>query len=287
MNNRFILGTAQFGLAYGINNTNGKPGNEKIFDILYYAYDQGIRELDTADAYGDAQHVIGEFSRRANKTFNINTKFHFDGDEKIPEQLERSLEQLGVSSINVYFYHRYSELQSFPETLQVLQQLKQQNKIKKIGVSVYTNNEFQTSIEEEAVDVIQLPFNLLDNYSKRGRLISEAKQKGKTIQVRSVFLQGLFFKDENNFPPFLLPLLPYLTKLKRTAASRRLSMFDLALGYVLVNTKINQVVVGVDSKEQLLANIGVNLDAFNEALIKEIDGIDVKDESLLYPYNWK
>ena len=40
--NKLILGTVQFGLNYGINNTIGKPGKENVFQILSYAYDSGI-----------------------------------------------------------------------------------------------------------------------------------------------------------------------------------------------------------------------------------------------------
>ena len=51
MINKLILGTAQFGLNYGINNSNGRPNNLEIFKILNYAYENGIRTLDTVTKY--------------------------------------------------------------------------------------------------------------------------------------------------------------------------------------------------------------------------------------------
>ena len=46
MVNKIILGTVQFGLEYGINNINGKPDKETVFEILSSAYDNGIKYFD-------------------------------------------------------------------------------------------------------------------------------------------------------------------------------------------------------------------------------------------------
>ena len=48
MKNKIILGTAQFGLDYGINNQSGKVTDKDINQILNYAFENGIKELDTA-----------------------------------------------------------------------------------------------------------------------------------------------------------------------------------------------------------------------------------------------
>ena len=54
-------------------------------------------------------------------------------------------------------------------------------------------DEFINACNSGCIDVIQFPFNLLDNLSKRAMQISIAKRKGIELQIRSVFLQGLFF----------------------------------------------------------------------------------------------
>ena len=72
MLSKLILGTVQLGLNYGVNNSSGKPSKEKAFDILNSAYDGGIRTLDTAEAYGNSQEVIGSFMKdNPKKKFNI------------------------------------------------------------------------------------------------------------------------------------------------------------------------------------------------------------------------
>ena len=80
-----------------------------------------------------------------------------------------------------------------------------------IGVSVYTNYEIQSLLNEEFISTLQAPFNLFDNYFQRGEIfLKNSYLFGKTIDVRSVFLQGLFFKKEMEFKKELKPLVNYL-----------------------------------------------------------------------------
>ena len=68
---KLILGTAQFGLNYGITNTTQIQSNE-IQKILKYAEKEGITSIDTSSNYGSSERVIGE-----NNTgnYSISTKF--------------------------------------------------------------------------------------------------------------------------------------------------------------------------------------------------------------------
>ena len=75
INNKIILGTVQFGLDYGINNNNGKPSNETVFNILNTARQNGIEILDTAEAYGSAIPTIGEYHHESISKFKIVSKF--------------------------------------------------------------------------------------------------------------------------------------------------------------------------------------------------------------------
>lgn len=161
---------------------------------------------------------------------------------------------MNTDSINVYFYHRFEELVKYPETIDQLNKLKEHKLINKIGVSVYGNNEFEFAINSPEIDVIQLPFNLLDNFSQRGKLLKRAKQKNKEIQVRSVFLQGLFFKDINSFPNYLYPLKTYIEEIRIIAKVSSKSIEELALKYVLSEDLIDNVIIGVDTRAQLENN---------------------------------
>ena len=57
---KMVLGTAQFGMDYGITNLSGKPTKKEVFNILSLAWKRGIRRFDTAPSYG-SENLLGEF----------------------------------------------------------------------------------------------------------------------------------------------------------------------------------------------------------------------------------
>ena len=282
---KIILGTAQFGLNYGINNTFGKPSEKMIFEMLDYANNQGINILDTADAYGNASEIIGKYISQTLNKFEINTKFKTYGSS-VTTQLEASLISLNSDNINVYFFHSFDDFINFPNLQKQLLELKEIGKLNKIGLSVYENNEFKIACESDRIDVIQFPFNLLDNLSQRDDLIRFAKNRGKELQVRSVFLQGLFFKPLTELPPNLMPLKPYLESIQDIALRYQISVEQLALSYVLQQTKIDNVIIGVDSIHQLKKNIKMSKIVIVDEIIEVVSQINVKEVRLLYPKNW-
>lgn len=282
---KLILGTVQFGLDYGINNSAGKPSKEQVFKIFEEAAKAGVTILDTADAYGNASELIGEFFSVSKTRFEINTKFKAEKGKSIEAQLTHSLNQLNAEQVNIYFYHRFDEMLEFPETLTELQVLKNQSLINKIGVSVYGNDEFEIAVNTPEVDAIQLPFNLLDNYSQRGALLKQAKHNGKEIQVRSVFLQGLFFKALNDYPAYLTPLKPYMQTVNEF--ENGMGMEALALSYALAQPEIDNVLIGVDTLEQLQQNLSYSNTELPTNIVSRINAIHVAETELLYPKNWK
>jgi aryl-alcohol dehydrogenase-like predicted oxidoreductase len=281
---KIILGTVQFGLDYGINNQHGKPNEQTVFAILDYAFENGISTLDTADAYGSATDVIGRYHEQTGRKFIINTKFRVDEQHSITEQLHEALGRLKTGSVDTYFFHRFDEMRH-AGAIGELSELKLAGLIQKTGVSVYDNHEFAAAIDATGIDVIQLPFNLLDNQKQRGQLLKKAKQKHKEIQVRSVFLQGLFFKNIELFPAQLQPLLPYVQELRNNAEQWNISMEQMALNYALGKPEIDKVLLGVDTLQQLQRNLG-GIKQLPGELVKRIDEIDVKETALLYPKNW-
>jgi uncharacterized protein len=286
---KLILGTVQFGLTYGINNVQGKPREHEVVEILDLARSKGIKTLDTADAYGNATELLGDYMKHHTAgTFKINTKFKGTTSAgAIRQQLERSLLQLNVDTIKVYFYHSYQEFVELPEVMNELVQLRNSGVIKQIGVSVYSNEEFAIATDHPEVNVIQIPFNALDNLSQRGELMHKARLQGKVIQVRSVFLQGLFFKELSAYPSQLEPLKRYIQELHSTVKRSGRTMEDIALSYALNQPDIDQVIIGVDTKQQLMKNVGFAEATLPEDIREAIDAIQVKEVELLYPKNWK
>lgn len=285
---KLILGTVQFGLDYGINNPKGRPSENEVFAILNSANEQGIRWLDTAAAYGDAEQRIGSFLQQAaGVDFDIISKFHFSDNTAPATILQASLNRLGVPSIHTYLYHSFKDLQEHPETLRELEALRDAGAIKHLGVSVYTNAELKAACGNPAIGVIQLPFNLLDNDSQRGDLLQEAKEKGKVVHTRSVFLQGLFFKPLGSLSAQFAPLIPHLQFLDKIRQDEGLSWAQICLAYPCSKPYIDGVLIGVDSVEQLVENIEALKKPLPAGVIQKIDEIRVSATELLNPSNWK
>ena len=286
MNQKIILGTVQFGLNYGINNSFGQPSEKEVFDILDSAYNNGINCLDTADAYGNSIAIIGDYHSSRSSKFKILSKFKNAREGELAQIARESLNKLKIKQFEVYSYHSFTDYLLNQSLMEELKELKLKGLIRKIGISVYTNDELEKAIEDINIDVIQLPYNLLDNNNLRGVWIESAKEKSKQIHVRSIFLQGLFFMDFNRFPEKLSPLKPYIQKIKDFCLNESLSLQSLALSYALFNKNIDNVLIGVDNSSQFLTNIRSvqnNQKAFdfinNSVLVKEIE--------LLNPVNWK
>ncbi len=288
---KLILGTVQFGLPYGINNRSGMPDFDEVSSILSLAHTSGISLLDTAEAYGVSHEVIGRYHREQGHRFEVITKFDHRQllvADNITERIDADIRALEVHQLYAYMFHSFSDYLAYGSKFEdQFKALQQAGKINKIGVSVYTNEELEQVINDNNVQLVQLPFNLLDNYSQRGKLIEKAKEKGMEVHTRSVFLQGLFFMGAATLPKKLEVLIPYLQDLKKISVMSHLSMQALALNYAVQSRGIDKVLVGTEKKDQLAENIAALEKEMSPSLQKEIDAILVEAPELLNPVNWK
>jgi aryl-alcohol dehydrogenase-like predicted oxidoreductase len=288
INNKLILGTVQMGVPYGINNTKGKVSLHNSLEILEYAFNSGINTLDSAEAYGDAHQVIGAFHKKhSNKRFKIITKLPHQFDTDINDKIEEYLTDLNVNHLHALLFHSFSSYKTHINNFDVLKKLKSNYKINHIGVSVYTNDEIEQVLLNDDIDIIQLPFNLFDNTNLRNDILQKAKAKGKIIHTRSALLQGLFFKDANDSNEIVKKLKKQLLLLSEISKNKKASIPELALGYCIYQSNIDQVLIGVDSITQLIDNIkSVNYKIDSETMAK-INSIEIKNLDLLNPSLWK
>lgn len=288
LNNKLILGTVQMGLPYGINNAKGQISLDDSLAILKYAFDNGIVTLDSAEAYGNAHQVIGAFHEKyPKKQFKVITKLPNQTNENIIEKVNGYLNELKVDQLYALLFHSFSSYTNGWENFHALRQFKLEGKIKKIGVSVYTNEEVEEVMNNEEIDIIQVPFNLLDNINLRGEVFEKARSKGKTIHTRSALLQGLFFKDINEQNENVQNLKGELVQLAYISKAHNIPISRLALSYCLYQNNIENVLIGVDTLDQLKDNIESVDYQLQSALVEEINSIEVKNLELLNPSLWK
>lgn len=288
--NKIILGTVQMGLNYGVNNSVGKISIEDSHKILLKASMSGIKILDTAEAYGNAHQVIGDFHNiNPDIKFQIVTKMPHGYDPNtisIESKVNEYLQVLRVDSLEVLMFHSFETFEKNQKELNKLIELKSQGLINQIGVSVYTNKQIEFLLDEESINVVQIPFNLLDNNSVKGDLFQQLKANGKIIHTRSAFLQGLFFKKSNDKNQIVQKLQSELEILKGITLKLNCSMEELALGYCIHQQNIDNVIIGVDSIEHLITNINAAKFEIDDNSILTIDKIVVKNLDLLNPSLW-
>lgn len=282
---KLVLGTVQFGLNYGVANDQGKPTFESVKQMLDLAYEQGIHELDTADAYGDSQEVLKNYNDQSRNDFQIMSKFIDDGSNNFLGFFENSLKRLNRSSLKGYYFHRYDDYKKF-QSFKDVEELKAQGKLNLFGVSLYSIGELKEVVNDSRIDLIQLPFNALDNDKEKIELLEKAHQQGKKIYIRSAFLQGVLVMPEEKIPAHLSGLKKDLQTLKQIAGREGLSMQELCLGYLNSKTFIDGILIGVDNVDQLKTNIDLGKVSLSNTTIEAIEQIVVQDKDLLNPAKW-
>lgn len=286
MTNKLILGTVQFGLDYGINNSAGLPTLDKVYSILNQAYGH-VLTLDTASVYGVSEERIGKYHSEYPKSiFDVNTKFSKGKIDNPLGEVVAAMNRLNVSIIDTMMFHSLEDFNNNSEQMELLITEGKGRYFRKFGVSVYTVEELEKLKNISEVEVIQVSFNLLDNHVKKGAILSELKALGKEIHVRSCFLQGLFFKSPISLDDNLKDAIGYLVKINDIAEKYNYSIGELALSYCISKVYIDKVLIGVDSIDQLLQNLSWASLGLSEEIEMAIDSIDVKEEVLLNPSKW-
>jgi aryl-alcohol dehydrogenase-like predicted oxidoreductase len=301
MNNRIdklVLGTVQFGLNYGINNFNGKPTREKSLAMLEYAWQNGVRTFDTAYAYGDAEEILGEFTKAYNlgAEIKIITKLkpNILSDRKgsvleiIKKNLEESLERLNRDYVNGYLLHTPSYIHE-PKVIAALKKLKKHGLVKNIGVSIYEVDDAIYAAGLAEVDYIQIPYSILDQRLDNKVFWNLTKKNKITVFARSAFLQGLFFMPQEKIPKHLEKVKLYLNKLDKIIGKYHLTRQQATLLFSCCNKNINCVVFGVDIIDQLIEDLQIVKDSPDcgkciHELKNEFRDIE---KSVIFPSLWK
>jgi len=165
-----------------------------------------------------------------------------------------------------------------------LARLKQQGLVKKIGVSVYNNQQIDYVLDNFSIDLIQLPINILDQRLISNDSLIKLKKHNVEIHARSAFLQGLLLMSTDTIPSWFNPIKDTLKLFHKEAKKQNLTKLQLALGFVQSLTEIDKVVVGVDSLKQLYEIINASSVKVNAV---ELSNISINDPIFLNPSNWK
>jgi aryl-alcohol dehydrogenase-like predicted oxidoreductase len=281
-----ILGTAQFGLNYGISNKHGQPSINQSREILEIAQVHGVKIVDTAFAYGDSEKVIGKLNKNSFEVISKLpdlSKIKFSEDYKeISNLLHKSLENTNQKQLHAYLLHSIDNLKFNGQSLwSQMQDFKEQGFTKKIGYSLYSPKQLDTYFDQYKPDIVQIPMNILDREFQKTGWLKRLKDNGVEIHVRSVFLQGLLLmKYEEQivkFPKFKNTWDLYKNQLNKL----EVSALDYCLGFIKGVKEVDEIVIGANSAYEM-REIVASQAVFNSVSIE----LASSDEKLIYPFNW-
>lgn len=280
------LGTVQFGLDYGVSNTGGRTPADEARRILEYAASVGIQVLDTSPSYGASEQVLGTIST-VPQPFKVVTKTrpHVSTPIELRTDFEESLRRLSRSSVYGLLAHRSSDLLSGngEAVYEELLRLKEKGLVEKIGVSVYAAAEIDALLEKYSIDLLQIPFNVLDQRLLFSGHLHRAKEKGIEIHARSIFLQGLLLMPPESLNDNFKSIEDHLKSYRRFIAERGLTPVSAALGFALKVPEIDVVLCGVNTLSQLEQIVGA---ALSNANVLEFGKFAIHEERLLNPALW-
>lgn len=291
------LGTVQFGMDYGINNTSGKPSEQEVFEILDLAVAHGIKVFDTAAAYGNAEELLGKYRKARQleeENFKVVSKLRpetlenaTDVQGRLADEIYGSLERLKMQRLFGYLLHKAEYIYD-RKAVAALDRMKQDGLIEHIGISIYHIREGEAAVESGIIDFIQMPYNIFDQRGDTTGFLKKAKSKGITMFTRSAFLQGLFMMDYDNIPDCLENAKRYLYEFDNLLKEFQIDKVSALLNYPAQNPYIDYVAVGVDHAKQLQEH----MEKFGEQLPSEfLQSIQQRfgnvEEEIILPNLWK
>ncbi|MBU2910374.1 hypothetical protein BCU98_07045 [Vibrio splendidus] len=272
---KFVLGGAQLGLNYGVNNSVGQPTIEDAHHLLSQAVRSGVSYIDTARAYGVSEEVIGSWlkqgwSGRCKVITKLDPLSSLTKDSSLDlvrlsvrNSIIRSCHALGTDTLDVLMLHRAEHMALWNGTiLEELIHHQTSGVIQEIGVSVQNPLELDTALANTSISFIQLPFNILDErwIPSIEKILSEKSARSLTIHVRSVFLQGLLLSDnpESWLNAHVENYEEVMQWLSDTATQYNCSsIYELCIKHACSQSWIDALVLGCESREQLDNNIKV------------------------------
>lgn len=249
-----VLGTAQWGLDYGVTNSWGRMTEPALLALLDAAQEAGIRTLDTANAYGDAEERIGAVAQG----FAVVSKVSCAGlgSGEVLERIRESLRRLGRESLQGCLVHDWPSLTPSErvEASFGLQLARESGLVETVGVSGYEAEDFRSALEVfPSMDIAQGPLNVLDQRLDVSGALKELSEAGVSFEARSVFLQGLLLSTSSSAEGHVSRLVdhPSLERCRSAADDLGISRLQLALSFIRAISTVDRIVIGVTSKSEL------------------------------------
>lgn len=294
------FGGVEIGIPYGIGvkDRGNMLSENQAIKLLHSAIDEGINFFDTARLYGESERIMGNaFKNRRNEVVLCSKCNHIrDKEGKIYPQnelkkliessLEESLKTLQIDTLDVFMLHQADiEILENDFVAEIVGNLKTKGLMRATGVSVYVPEETKKAIETNAWDVIQLPFNLMDQRQKT--YFDLAAQKGIAIVIRSVLMKGLLSDRGKDLHPALKEVEDFIQNYQRLLGNNANNLPSLATKFALSFDAVSAVLVGIDKMEYLNQSIqATNGNPLDEQTVIKANQLSYPEPDFLNLANW-
>jgi len=285
---RLALGTAQFGLSYGVANADGRVAPSAVETMLRQARHAGMDTLDTAVSYGESEAALGSAGVCS---WRVITKLPplpagvVDVAGWINAHVEDSLRRLRIVQLEALLLHKPSDLlgPAGRQYAEELGALKQHGYVRAVGVSIYDPTELDALWPVWQPEIVQAPCSVLDQRLIRSGWLAKLRSRGVRTHVRSVFLQGLLLMAPGQRPAGFRRWSGLLDRWLAWCVAHEVSPLRAALAFAQAQPDVERIVVGADSPAQLEEL----LEAAMRAGPVPPDDLWSDDRDLLEPSRWE
>ena len=267
----------------------GELPDPQVIDTVHAALDCGVTFIDTAEGYRTSESVLGKaLAGRRDKVF-LATKLSGDHSlEHMNEAIESSLRALCTDYIDLYQLHSPKPEYPIEDTMGGLLRLKEQGKIRYIGVSNFSAEQHAEALPYGHVDSSQPMYSMLVRTAEEA-VLPFCQANGIGVIVHSPLAKGLLtgkYAPDHTFPDGderswmagfqgerFAAALRTADKLKAWAESQGHSLFELAIAWTLANSAVTSCIAGAKTPEQAIQNAAAADWILTQEALEELDQI--------------
>jgi len=292
----------------------GGADSRDAVKAIHKAYDLGITTIDTAPAYGFglSEEIVGKAVKGKRDRFQILTKyglrwdvqkgiFHFDtkdekgepvkmykyaGREGVFEECEQSLKRLRTDCIDLYQIHWPDDSTPIEETMEAVQKLMEQGKVRAAGVCNYSVQQMEKAEKTLPLASNQIPFSMVNRGADKD-VIPHCKRLGKGILAYSPLQRGILtgkikpghrFNPGDHRPdtPFFQPenhnkIMSFLEAVRPIVDAHRCTLAQLVISWTIHRPGVTIALVGARNPAQVEENAGAGAVVLSGEELSSID----------------
>ena len=248
----------------------GELCEKQVIDTVHASLDCGVAFIDTAEGYRTSEAVLGKALVGRRENVFLATKLSGDHSlEHMNRAIENSLRTLRTDYIDLYQLHHPQPEFPMGQTMGALLRLKEQGKIRYIGVSNFSAEQHAEALRFGPLDSSQPMYNMLVRTAEEA-VLPFCREHGVGVIVHSSLAKGLLtgsYTPDFKYPPDderswmaafqgerFASALSVAKQLEEWAEEKGHDLIHLAIAWVLANTAVTSCIVGAKTPEQAAHN---------------------------------